>query len=62
MTNGISPWAAAASNTFADDDLSAIYTKQCGEFEFTAHLINDSLWVLATWPEGGKLAFRPKGS
>ncbi len=56
--NGISPWAAAASNTFADDDLSAIYTKQCGDFEFTAHLINDSLWILATWPKGGKLAFR----
>ncbi|RZA03602.1 MAG: hypothetical protein EOP47_02070 [Sphingobacteriaceae bacterium] len=58
MTNGISPWAAAASNTFADDDLSVIYTKQRGDFKFTAHLINDSLWILATWPNGGKLAFR----
>lgn len=56
--NGISPWAAAASNTFADENLSAVYTKQCGEFKFTAHLINDSLWILATWPKGGKLAFR----
>src|SRR6187402_822723 len=56
--NGISPWAAAASQTFADEGPSAIYSKQCGSYNFTVHLTNDSLWILATWPKGGKVAFR----
>ncbi len=58
MTNGISPWAAAASSTFADEGPSAIYAKKCGAFNFTVHLTNDSLWILAAWPNWGKLALR----
>lgn len=56
--NGISPWAAAASNYFSDDKLSALYTKTTDAFTFTIHCSSDSLWVLAKWPKGGKITFR----
>jgi len=56
--NGISPWAAAASNYFSDDKPTIVYTKTIDVFTFTVHCSNDSLWVLAKWPKGGKIAFR----
>jgi hypothetical protein len=56
--NGISPWAAAASNTFADSALDYIYSKKCGSYTFNIYADYDSLWVLALWPKGGKVAFR----
>lgn len=55
---GISPWAAAASAIFTDDSLPSLYTKKRDEFTFTVHCTNDSLWVLAKWPKGGRVAFR----
>lgn len=54
----ISPWAAAASNYFSDDDPAVVYTKSCDEFTFTVHCSTDSLWVLVKWPAGGKIVFR----
>lgn len=56
--NGISPWAAAASNTFANSALNYIYTKQCGNYTFNIYADYNSLWVLSLWPNGGKVAFR----
>jgi hypothetical protein len=56
--NGISPWAAAASSYFSDDDLPVLYTKTVDAYTFTVHCSNDSLWVLVKWPKGGKIAFR----
>ncbi|MDB5000969.1 MAG: hypothetical protein JWR76_2046, partial [Mucilaginibacter sp.] len=56
--NGLSPWAVAAANTFSDTDVSSIYTKTCGVYTFNIYCIDDSLWILAEWPKGGKIAFR----
>ncbi|MFA6248362.1 MAG: hypothetical protein WC615_15595 [Mucilaginibacter sp.] len=56
--SGISPWAAAASNYFSDGKPTIVYAKTIDTFTFTAHCSNDSLWVLAKWPKGGKIAFR----
>ncbi|MCQ6959044.1 hypothetical protein [Mucilaginibacter aquariorum] len=56
--NGISPWAAAASSVFTDNALPCIYTKNHNDFAFSIHNTTDSLWVLATWPKGGRIAFR----
>jgi hypothetical protein len=56
--NGISPWAAAASNTFADSALDYIYTKKCGNYTFNIYADYNSFWLLALWPNGGKVAFR----
>jgi hypothetical protein len=56
--NGISTWAAAASNTFADDELNYIYTAQQGEFSFGVYATSDSFWLLSQWAGGGKVAFR----
>jgi len=56
--NGISPWAAAASYTLTDTDLPIIYSALRGKFNFKVQCTHDSLWITATWPKGGKLAFR----
>ncbi|GAB2984761.1 hypothetical protein GCM10027049_23560 [Mucilaginibacter puniceus] len=55
---GISPWAAATSNTFAGSDLDYIHTKKCGNFTLNIYADHNSLWLLALWPKGGKVAFR----
>lgn len=56
--NGISPWAAAASQTFSDVDLPCVYTKDNDNFSFKVYCTGDSLWVLTEWPKGGKIVFR----
>ena len=55
---GISPWAIAAGNLFADEGPSPIYKTTCGNYTFTVHAAGNSLWVLAVWPKGGKIVFR----
>jgi hypothetical protein len=56
--NGISPWAVVAAKTFSDSDASCINTKKCGVYTFNIYCIDDSFWILAEWPNGGKIAFR----
>jgi hypothetical protein len=56
--DGISTWAAAASNTFAEKELEYIYTAEQGDFSFGVYATNDSFWLLAQWAGGGKVAFR----
>src|SRR4051812_10810197 len=56
--NGISPWAAAASYTFSNNDLPGIYKKINDNFSFEVYCTNDSLWILAEWPKGGRIVFR----
>jgi hypothetical protein len=64
--NGVSTWAAAASNTFSEDELEYIYTTEQGGFSFGVYATGDSFWLLAQWACGGKVAFRmaysPEGS
>src|SRR5947209_2131092 len=55
---GISPWAIAASVIFAGNELNAVYEHKQGIYNFNIYLADDSLWLLATWPAGGKVAFR----
>ncbi|MDB4921525.1 hypothetical protein [Mucilaginibacter sp.] len=56
--NGISPWTAAASHTFAGDKMEIIYSKSFNDINFIVNATHDSLWVLAEWAGGGKIAFR----
>ena len=55
---GISTWATAASNTFAEEELIFIYTAEYDDFSFGVHATSDSFWLLAKWAGGGKVAFR----
>ncbi|MDP5200326.1 hypothetical protein [Flavobacterium sp. DG2-3] len=55
--NTISPWAATVH---ADLENSAvIWEKECHKYNFQAYNTGDSLWIAVTWPESGKMAFRP---
>jgi hypothetical protein len=56
--NGVSPWAAAASNIFSDPELEVVFNQKSGDYSFNVHCINNTLWVLADWPKGGRVAFR----
>ncbi|RYZ97597.1 MAG: hypothetical protein EOP47_21300, partial [Sphingobacteriaceae bacterium] len=56
--NSISPWATAAGATFADDGLPVLYSHTTGIFTFNVHSTNDSLWITAEWPKGGRMLFR----
>jgi hypothetical protein len=40
--NGISPWATAASLTFAEKELPAVYNRQLHNFNFDVHLTMDA--------------------
>src|SRR5581483_5216376 len=56
---GISPWAAFAGFTFADEDLPCLYTKETNDFIFKIFNTADSLWIMAEWDNGGRIVFRP---
>jgi len=56
--NGISTWAAAAGNTFAEEELEYIYTTKYQDFSFGVYATGYSFWLLAQWAGGGEAAFR----
>ncbi|WP_374951023.1 hypothetical protein [Mucilaginibacter sp.] len=56
--NPISPWAIAAAEFFANPGSPAIYQVERGIYNYNIHCTDDSLWVLAEWHNGGKIAFR----
>lgn len=56
--NAISTWVAAADDVFSDGTLTPLYSKTCGSFQFNTYATNDSLYLLAEWPGGGRAAFR----
>jgi len=55
---GISSWAAAAGYELADTGLPVIYSITGGQFTFEVQCTHDSLWITASYPKGGKIAFR----
>lgn len=53
----ISPWAATVQ---ADLENSAvIWEKEFQNYTFQVFNTGDSIWIVAAWPENGKMAFRP---
>ncbi|MBS1525378.1 MAG: hypothetical protein JST19_07005 [Bacteroidetes bacterium] len=57
--SAISPWAAAAGYTFADADMTCLYTAEIKGFSFKIFNTADSLWIMAEWDSGGRIVFRP---
>lgn len=54
----MSPWAAVATDIFNEQDLPNIYQKKIQQYNFTIHNVGDSLYIIVTWPNGGRLALR----
>lgn len=57
--NAISPWAAAAGYTFADEEQRCLYTRASNDYTFKIFNTIDSLWIMVLWDNGGKIVFRP---
>ncbi|NNU33159.1 hypothetical protein HK413_01370 [Mucilaginibacter sp. S1162] len=58
MKNGISPRAATTADIFNDQDLPSIYKKEIKKYKFDVHNVGASIWIIVTWPGGGRIAFR----
>ena len=58
MMNSLSPWAAAAGDFILKSTPASLFTKVRDEFKFDIYAAADSLWLLVTFPRGGKTAFR----
>ncbi len=58
MIKGISPWAATTADIFNDQDLPSIYKKEVKKYKFDLHNVGASIWLIVTWPGGGRIAFR----
>ena len=56
--NGISTWAASAAFTLSQMEYPELFRIQKEEFDFSVYLAGDTLWLLASWPNGGRVAFR----
>jgi len=53
-----SPWATAAADLFNNQDLPHIFHKTLGRYTYSVYNMGDSLWLLITWPSGGRIAAR----
>lgn len=53
----ISPWAATVHADL--ENSTVIWEKEFQKYTFQAFNTGDSLWIVATWPDNGKMAFRP---
>jgi hypothetical protein len=54
----MSPWAAMATDIFNDQDLPAIYQKQLKNYKFAVHDVSDSIYIIVSWPKGGRIVLR----
>ncbi|MGE6355302.1 hypothetical protein ACQKCJ_15645 [Flavobacterium sp. NPDC079362] len=52
----ISPWAATVQADLENG--TVIWEKEFKNYNFHAFNTGDSIWILTTWPDGGKMAFR----
>ncbi|WP_158798942.1 hypothetical protein [Pedobacter sp. L105] len=56
--NGLSPWALSATNIFENDELIPLFTKSVSGLIFNIYNERDSLFILASLPNGGEFLFR----
>lgn len=56
--NKLSPWALSASRALAGNTSEIVYSKSIGDYTFSVYQSSGSLWIVATWPNAGKIAFR----
>ena len=53
-----SPLVMNTRRMSADASRSIVFADSCGSFRVSIELIGDSLWVVATWPEGDRALLR----
>src|ERR1700710_2344605 len=56
--NAISPWVAAVNDIFDDQDLPAIFKKECSDYRINVHSIYNALWIAVTCPKGTQVVLR----
>ena len=54
--NTISPWTATVHADLTNSEM--LFEKEVSGFVFTLCQTGDSAWIIAQWPNGGKMAFR----
>jgi hypothetical protein len=58
MSTGISVWAATAASELADVTTQPLHTCTVQDFTFEVVNLDDGIWVVANWKNGGKIAYR----
>jgi hypothetical protein len=56
--NAISPWLLNVNAILNDPALSSFYASEYLGYSFQLFNINDSCWIIVTWPKGSRIAFR----
>jgi len=56
--NALSPWLLSVNVKLNSDDLSAVYKRDIAGYSLNVYLIDDSIWLVAAWPKGSRMAFR----
>jgi hypothetical protein len=56
--NAASPWLLNVNAKLNHPDLRPIWVRQLGNYSLKTFLIDDSLWLVAAWPKGSRIAFR----
>ena len=56
--NATSAWILTINAKLNSPDLSPVYEQQAGAYSVKVLLIDDSCWLVASWPKGSRIAFR----
>jgi hypothetical protein len=56
--NAISAWLLTVNKKLNSPELTAVYQQDAAGYSFKVFLIDDSCWLVASWPKGSRIAFR----
>lgn len=56
--NAVSPWVLNVNATLNKPDLKSIYKKEQSGYFYEIYNLEDSCWMVVTWPKGSRVAFR----
>jgi hypothetical protein len=56
MINSVTPWTATVQSDIENSEL--LFEKALFKYKLELYNSGDSLWLVAIWPNGGRIAFR----
>lgn len=56
--NAVSPWVLAVNAKLNDPQLSPAFEREVLDYSFKVYFIEDSAWLVASWPKRSRIAFR----